>query len=105
MHTYTIICKHYTLYKFLSYPTYMYIDAEIAQIKNRTLSCNMVTLCITQYGSTAYLGMTRVVSGQFPHIENVWHGDTAKRDCEEPKEHHNSTKGELGYTLIPTMHA
>ena len=60
---------------------------------------------IRQYGSTAYLGMTRVVSGQFARIENVRRGNTAKRDREEAKEHHNSTKGELGYTLIPTMHA
>ena len=36
---------------------------------------------ITQYGSTVYLGMTLVVSGQFPCIENVQRGDTAKRDC------------------------
>ena len=56
-----------------------------------------------QYYRTAYLGMTQVVSGQFLHIENVRRSDTAKRDCDEPKEHHNSTKGELGYTLIPTM--
>ena len=60
---------------------------------------------ITQYGSAAYLGMTRVVSGQFARIENVRRGNTAKRDREEAKEHHNSIKGELGYTLIPTMHA
>ena len=60
--------------------------------------------CITQYYRTAYLGMTRVVSGQFPCIENIQHGATAKLDCEEPKEHHSSTKEELGYTLIPTMH-
>ena len=44
--------------------------------------------------------MTWVVSGQFPHIENIWRSDTAKSDHEEPKEHHNSTKGELGYTLF-----
>ena len=51
-----------------------------------------------------YLGMTWVVSSQFLRIENVRRGDTAKRDCEEPKEHHNSTKGELGYILIPALH-
>ena len=49
--------------------------------------------------------MTRVVSGQFPRIENIRRGATAKRDREEPKEHHSSTKGELGYTLIPNIHA
>ena len=65
----------------------------------------IIIIIITQYGSTVYLGITRVVSGQFLRIENVRRGNTAKRDCEEPKEHHNSTKGELGYTLIPTMHA
>ena len=59
---------------------------------------------ITQYGSNQYLGMTRVVSGQFPHIEYVRRGDTAKHNREEPKEHHNLTKGELGYTLIPALH-
>ena len=58
-----------------------------------------------QYGSTVYLGMTRVVSGQFPCIVNARHCTMAKRDREEPKEHHSSTKGELGYTLIPTMYA
>ena len=42
-----------------------------------------------QYYRTAYLGMTRVVLGEFSHIENVWRGNTAKHDCEEPKEHHN----------------
>ena len=57
-----------------------------------------------QYGSTAYLGMTRVVLGQFPCIENIQRGNTAKHDSEEPKQHHNSTKGELGYTLIPALH-
>ena len=46
------------------------------------------------------LGMTRVVLGQFVHIENVRRSTMAKRDSEEPKEHHNLTKGEL----IPTMH-
>ena len=61
-------------------------------------------IIITQYSSTAYLGMTWVVSGQFPRIENVQHGDTPKCDHEEPKEHHNSTKEELGYTLIPALH-
>ena len=62
-------------------------------------------IIITQYSSTAYLGMTRVVSGQYLRIENIRRGATAKRDREEPKEHHNSTKRELGYTLIPTIHA
>ena len=33
---------------------------------------------ITQYGSTAYLGMTWVGSGQFLHLENIWHGIMAK---------------------------
>ena len=56
-----------------------------------------------QYGSTAYLGMTQVVSGQFLHIENIWCNAMAKHDREEPKEHHSSTKGELGYTLISTI--
>ena len=64
----------------------------------------MVHILIMQYGSTAYLGMTQVVSGQFPRIENVQCRDTAKHNCEEPKEHHNLTKGELGYTLIPALH-
>ena len=58
-----------------------------------------------QYGSTAYLEMIRVVSGQYLRIENIRHSATTKRDCEEPKEHHSSTKRELGYTLIPTIHA
>ena len=58
-----------------------------------------------QYGSAAYLGMTRVVSGQLPHIENIRCGATAKGNCKEPKEHHSSTKRELGYTLIPTIYA
>ena len=58
-----------------------------------------------QYASTAYLGMTQVVSGQFLCIENIRCGATAKRNRVEPKEHHSSTKGELGHTLIPTMHA
>ena len=53
---------------------------------------------------TAYLGMTQGVSGQFPCIENVRCGDTAKRNRKESKEHHNLTKGELGYTLIPVLH-
>ena len=60
---------------------------------------------ITQYGSTAYLGMTRVVSSQSPRIENIRHGATAKCNRKEPKQCHNSTKDELGYTLLPTMHA
>ena len=64
-----------------------------------------LTVIITQYSSTAYLGMTQVVSGQFPRIENIQHGATAKCDREELKEHHTSTKRELGYTLIPTIHA
>ena len=51
---------------------------------------------------TVYL-MTQVVSGQFLRIENIQRGAIAKHDCKEPKEHHSSTKGELGYTLIP-MH-
>ena len=38
-----------------------------------------------QCGNTAYLGMTLVVSGQFLRIQNLWHGATAKHDCEEPK--------------------
>ena len=58
-----------------------------------------------QYGSTAYLGMTWVVSGQFPRIENIRCDAMAKRDREGPKEQHSSTKGEMGYTLIPTMYA
>ena len=41
---------------------------------------------------TLYLGMTWVVSGQFPRIENIRRGATAKCDREEPKEHHSSTK-------------
>ena len=45
--------------------------------------------------------MTQVVSGQFPRTENIQHSAMAKRDHEEPKEHQSSTKGELGYTLIP----
>ena len=60
---------------------------------------------ITQYNNTAYLGMTRVVSGQVPRIENIRRDAMAKCDSEGPKEHHSSTKGELGYTLIPTMYA
>ena len=40
---------------------------------------------ITQYGSTVYLGMTRVVSGQFQHVENTRRSITAKRNREEPK--------------------
>ena len=53
-------------------------------------------------GSIAYLEITRVVSGQFLRIENIRCSDTAKCDCKEPKKHHNLTKRELDYTLIPT---
>ena len=58
----------------------------------------------------AHLGMTWVVSDQFPCIENIRRNAMAKRDRKEPKERHihtciySSTKGELGYTLIATMH-
>ena len=55
--------------------------------------------------STAYLGITWVVSDQIPSIENIWRGTTAKHRCKEPKECHSSTKQELGYTLVPAMHA
>ena len=41
--------------------------------------------------STAYLGMTWVILGQFLHIENIQCGATAKCDHEEPKESHIST--------------
>ena len=41
---------------------------------------------------TVYLGMTRVVSGQFQHFENTWCGITAKRGHKEQKEHYISTK-------------
>ena len=51
---------------------------------------------ITQYGSTVYLGTILVVSGQFPRIENIRHDTMANCNCDEPKEHHSSTKGELG---------
>ena len=68
----------------------------------------MTFLCLSRNTVVSYrtacLGMTRVVSVQFPHIENVRHGDTAKHDRKERKEHHNSTNGELGYTLIPALH-
>ena len=49
--------------------------------------------------------MTQVVSGQFPHIENIRCGAMAKRNREEPKEHHSLTKEELRYILISAMHA
>ena len=42
-------------------------------------------LIITQYGSTAYLGMARVVSGQFQHFENTRHSITDEHDSEELK--------------------
>lgn len=54
---------------------------------------------------TAYLGMTLVFLGQLEHFKNIRRGATAKRSCEEQKQHHRLTKCELGYTLIPTMHA
>ena len=60
---------------------------------------------ITQYGSTVYLGMTQVVSGQFQHFENTWRDIMAKHGHKEQKEHYSSTKWKLGYTLIPTMYA
>ena len=56
----------------------------------------VATQYITQYGSTAYLGMTRVVSGQFQHFENTWRGITAKRSRKEQKEHYSSTKVKAG---------
>ena len=59
---------------------------------------------ITQYSSTVHLGMTQVVSGQFPRIENIRRNAMAKHNSKEPKEHHSSTKGELGYTMISAMH-
>ena len=80
----------------------LHVVTIATELKGRFCYC--YTSAITQYGSTAYLGMTRVVSGQFPCIENVRHGNMAKRDREEPKEHHNLTKGELCYTLIPALH-
>ena len=43
------------------------------------------TVIITQYGSTVYLGMTRVVLGQFQHFENARRGITAKRGRKEEK--------------------
>ena len=59
-----------------------------------------------QYNNTAYLGMTQVVSGQFSHIENIWHGTTAKHDCEEPKKYIAwLSKSYIGYTLVLSMHA
>ena len=79
----------------------------------------LIIHCITHYGSTVYLGMTRVVSGQFQYFENKRCNAMAKCDHKGPKEHHSSTmdnraqkrsiihgstKGELGYTLIPTMY-
>ena len=52
-------------------------------------------LIIMQYDSTAtalpYLGMTQIVSGQFPDIEKIRRCATTKHDCEEPKKHHSST--------------
>ena len=53
---------------------------------------------------TAYLGMTRVVSGQFQHFENTRCRITAKRGRKEQKEQYSSTKWKLGYTLIPSMY-
>ena len=63
-----------------------------------------VYVWITQYGSIVYLGMTRVVLGQFQHFENTWCGAIAKHSHEEQKEYYSLTKRKLGYTLIPTMH-
>ena len=40
---------------------------------------------LMQDGSTAYLGMTRVVSGQFLCIEKIQCNATAKHDRKEPK--------------------
>ena len=60
---------------------------------------------ITQYGSSAYLGMIQVASGQFLFIENIRCSAMAKRDRKEPKECHSSTKGELVFSLITSMHA
>ena len=47
--------------------------------------------------------MTRIVLSQFPRIEHIRRGATAKRGRVETKEHHSSTKRELSYTLIPAM--
>ena len=68
------------------------INTHTADYIHTLTHCMMIKTDITQYSSTAYLGMIPVVSGQFPRIENIWRSTMAKRGHEKSKEHHRLTK-------------